>query len=1373
MISSTAQINTFTAGMDTDTDVNLLPNNKYRYAQDVRIVTDDQGTTGVLQSVDGAKKYNYGIKITEEVIGTATINDIALVVTKLTDGYNRLYRIENFNSPNLTSTVVLQGKLGLCQDSDANQLSIVLNFETNTNIKAYLTDGTSAIKVINIMSDKYVYKPGEDNPLLDSDGNIINTNSIEIVPNAILPPFEITEIVSGNFNAGKVQYCYRLYNKQSQQTAISSMSNCVHLDSSDISASLINHYGSQKGDATGKGCTMEAELKTKDYDRCSIIRIFYEDNNAVPTYSIIDDIEINTDSGKISYTDAGNNLLSTMTQEEFNSLTNYNFVCTSLASIQNRLFAANITEESWTPKIYQDGNLVEYDARAYRANSGGTVRLETSNSDDFMSFQIDDYHTMKSVPKSHDCINPYNVARRNTELNTYKYVYGLNNKLGGNGINISYSFINTELKETFCEITNNETANDVGISVSSESVSSLPIYELGGSKITDRAIQNATRQRNYADPIISSLFRSYQRDEIYRFGIVFYNSKFIPSPVLWIADIRFPQLHDARAVEYDMYSDHFLSKPIGVQFNIKNMPVDAVSYEIVRCDRTEQDRTVLTQGVITPVWNYRIVETSDNGAIGVGTSNQDTNEYRPLPYLDTVCSNKKFSFAKTMLNKVINRDDTSTIEADKNAPDYWRFISPEVCFNGDKLNEKFKTGVYLRQEEIVTSKFDTGSDVITNLEDDLSNWVGVSSRYKLPTGEEDVIYTRKCTFVDKQGGIIRFNMDSSGSCNAYIQKFYIYLTSSCTGTQTDIVNSSLAPTIPYNVVENGGVAPYKVNIGSVTYTNWATCEFNNAGTNIKTFGPAGPCLILQSSSSSASNKLTCVTYDSDRDLMEDYCALKIVNAKVNTVPYSGNTYSARTNSTYIPVGAYGDADTSTVYAFGGDTYIGILDYPSQMIFQKNDANAQNDGKRYFGAYIPLESSINLKLTSGSMTHRTYNQALNSIDAYMQLDPIQMGSYHTQDKPFYLYNDVYSSVPDAKLLTTKSLYSDDYVNSPNRIFVSQAKTPNENIDSWASFKTADFLDVDAQYGEITNIRGIANRLYFWQGNAFGTISVNERSLIQDNNIGQLVLGTGGILDRFDYISTINGTSITNDRSITSSDTSIYWYDGNKNEICKYSNGGINIITKACNLQSYMSNMYEQKTKGANSLYDRKYNEVWFRLYDKSLIYNERLNAFTSLYTFGPDFTLTFRDKVVAINNNDFYVINSLNIDGFGNTTKDSRLKIVVNKDPQYTKVFDNIALQGNFVAPDNKILTSDILESAIFTTKHQTSTRKGEDLVFDYREDTYRLPVPRQDDFDAEGNMSFPARMKGKYMVCDYKFKSSNDYTFEVPQITTTYRYSRI
>lgn len=436
--------------MNTDSDVSMLPNNQYRFGQDVRIITDDSGTSGVLQSVEGAKKYNYGIKGTEEIIGTATINDIAVVITKLVDGYNKVYRIENFDSPNLVSTVVLQGKLKLCEEANSNQLSIVLNYETQSNIRAYFTDGKSSIKVINIMSDKYVKYPNEDNPLVDSEGNILNPDSIDIIPNAILPPFEITDIVSGNFQAGMVQYCYRLYNPHSQQTSISSLSDCVHLDASSISASLINHYGSQKGSYTGKGCTIQAPLSTKDFSRCTIIRIFYKDNNSIPSYTIIDDIEIDTDKDTISYTDAGSNQLSVLTQEEFNALTSYAFICNSITSVQNRLFASNITETSWVPMIEDNGNLVEYDARAYRANKDGSVRIETSDPNDYMYFGIEDYDTMRKVPMHHDCINPYNAKRDiDGQLTILPYVYGRNEQLGGNGLNIEYDFIYTELNEDY------------------------------------------------------------------------------------------------------------------------------------------------------------------------------------------------------------------------------------------------------------------------------------------------------------------------------------------------------------------------------------------------------------------------------------------------------------------------------------------------------------------------------------------------------------------------------------------------------------------------------------------------------------------------------------------------------------------------------------------------------------------------------------------------------------------------------------------------------------------------------------------------------------------------------------------------------------
>ena len=57
MISNTLQTNTFIGGMNTDTDVTMIGDNQYRYAENVRVITNDAGTTGVLQNIEGVKSY--------------------------------------------------------------------------------------------------------------------------------------------------------------------------------------------------------------------------------------------------------------------------------------------------------------------------------------------------------------------------------------------------------------------------------------------------------------------------------------------------------------------------------------------------------------------------------------------------------------------------------------------------------------------------------------------------------------------------------------------------------------------------------------------------------------------------------------------------------------------------------------------------------------------------------------------------------------------------------------------------------------------------------------------------------------------------------------------------------------------------------------------------------------------------------------------------------------------------------------------------------------------------------------------------------------------------------------------------------------------
>lgn len=64
-------------------------------------------------------------------------------------------------------------------------------------------------------------------------------------------------------------------------------------------------------------------------------------------------------------------------------------------------------------------------------------------------------------------------------------------------------------------------------------------------------------------------------------------------------------------------------------------------------------------------------------------------------------------------------------------------------------------------------------------------------------------------------------------------------------------------------------------------------------------------------------------------------------------------------------------------------------------------------RRFFGNYIPFESSINMNLFNGDMAHRTYTSD-GYLDTHLLMDPTQKGIYHVQDRPYYSYNSVYSA-----------------------------------------------------------------------------------------------------------------------------------------------------------------------------------------------------------------------------------------------------------------------------------------------------------------------------------------------------------------------------
>lgn len=1373
MISNTFQTNTFIGGMDLDTDVAVLDNNKYRYAENVRILTNDNGTSGVLQNIEGIKQYVTEIASNVDIIGVETINNIAVVVTRLNTasngspvGDNIIYRVENFDTdPDMY--LVVKGELGLCKDlNETPNVSIVLNYETDTNIKAYITDGKSPIKVVNIMSDKYAYRSSLGSQLVDANLRILNPLALDLTPGAVLPPFSIIGLGYGNLPAGTIQYCYQLFNLHGSETALSSLSNVVHLTQSSTSSDSKNYKGTTKGQSSGKSCILEANIQSHDFDRCRIISITYIDKEATPIISIVNEIAISSTQNYINYTDTGNNSMGTITVEEFNALTGYQFIAATIASTNNRLFAANITEDTWNPG--------SYDARSYRCNVYGRVKLESANASN--NIIISDIHNydLSNIPEDHDCINPYNSITDVSNIDAEsKYVYGPKAGstyiLGGHGVNIDYNFTTVPIVVADNELGEGAENSNCGNNVKSSNINSIQITNVGlGSTYTYNFPETlSARQPNYADPHISSRFLGYQRDEVYRFGIIFYNNKNLPSPVYWIGDIRMPLPSDDDMLTFEKSGSDLVGRALGIKFTVKNVPEGAMAYEIVRCDRTESDRTIVMQAAVGGLYNY--ARNEQDGGVGGGTTLDYTVEYRPpihlcyqpnltIWYYDGSNSNHGALLKTSFNNNLV------------------RLISPEICITGKDIEPYFNGATLspIYSTRSIVNPKDSISDMPDYYRAFCMNYVSLQDNGSEIVANDTQKKQNKYKFYTEDGASIvqiytpgdGFNFPALIAKQYYLSTSGEFMTNSGTITVEDAKYSNI---IPYNGFSN--VTPYTQNVGNYTYTNWAMSDIQSSmdgGEHLFRIqartGPAGPSVVVMSTN--IGSKLNIVA--------NTPTIVPVVNIKKSVIQYGGNTYSTRQNSVYIPTGSYVQMTGSSsyeTYTYGGDTYLGILDYPVTMTFQANESWAYKDRAIFVGAYIPFESSINLNLLQGDMAHMTHRESDNYLDSHLQIDVTQKQLYHIQDEPYFVYNTVYSSHNGSKQYVPASIYAEDNVRTSNRIYTSQIKTANEVVDSWATFKVADFLDVDNKFGEITNLEVFKDRLFYFQDSAVGVAAVNERALINDNNVGQLTLGTGDVLSRYDYITNTNGSSIFNDRSIVHSDNVLYWYDFDKNEICAY-NGQVNQISKEKHVQSYLNEMYDKKRECSLGMFDKKYNEIWFRFYDKSLIFNEQLGCFTSFYTFNPEWALQFSDKTVAIKNNKYFRLNSLDTDNIGSVNKQAKITFIVNKDVQYTKVYDNIRLSGEFKDNNNQLITTGGIVKASFDTKHQT-TGEIVNIPIDYREDTYRFAIPRQNESNEDVSLSYPSRMRGKYLACNFTLNSNDENTFKIPYITTTYRYSLI
>lgn len=1333
-----AQINTFVGGMNLDADNTIIDKSQYKYAENIRILTDDNGTTGVLQNIEKNKTYDFSFKEYEYILGTAVTKwfnkelgiaeDVAVIITAEYDRngkytHNAIYVIRGFDDV-LEQKQMIKAYLNI-----TTKVKIIADYQSQLASNIYFTDGKSLIKLINLQEEY-----GED---------MHGEKEFDIIPNAILEPFEFKEFCVGNLPAGQVQYAYKLFNKYGVETALSPLSKKIPLSKHITKSSSKDRKGQRITENTELGCVIEAKFAAlNQYDYVRIYRFHYAQNNQLPEVTIVDEVALN-DAKSFRYSDIGAQPMSVMSSTEVNDLIPFTFKVQALEKMQNRLFAANIQEDTWD---------IEYDARAYRCDNLGGVELQSSVATRVIRGKLNPNGLITDtdgkeivVPEDHDCINPSNLDLYS--LTSHKYEYGYDNHTGGTnlvkggtGPNVSYKFVYTEL------VHSSENANGVvpSLGFNTDHSNKVVTYYEDGTTVS---ITNGNIIPNYSDATVCANFTGYRRDEVYRFGIVFYNEKMIPSPVHWIGDIKMPSAEketDASVVfpfhcgeksndfNYDV---ELLSYALGIEFKVKR-PEDqtVVGYEIVRCDRTEVDSTILTQCAVSKLMNF------DDWGEKLYYVGQDL-DVRPQAWLNVLQD----------ASRTVTYPSSEYYEfTHKFYEDYYELISPEISVTKEaflnSLENSKLCGLYWLNASIPNKSHFNGQSLI-NL---------------LNGKQDDVDYTHAGSSVSIKD-VYYVEMPDAGWAAAF--KYYNPTSISSLGisslypdiTIDDAIIGKVLPTAPMTI---SNAKAHLQLIGGKKYVNTSILNYRRYANH----GISG--IVKVDNGSSMRTELNPGSGKIQTKDWTEYLYTKIFNVKKHNIGYGGNTFSARSNSTYISCGAYANNGVSKVMCYGGDTYLGIFEFQNTTAIQyEEDVTKHPELNICTVCYIPLESSVNLDLRHDESYSKTVegDYAQNLIQNDITVFP----NVYSQETPLYQYNAAYSAQGLGLNYVSKSKYSVDDLLMTNRIVSSEPKNNNELINNWTKFKFANYLDVDSQYGPITNLKNFKNRLYYFQDSAVGIASVNERSLITDNNPGALVLGTGDILSRFDYIVDHNGSSVVNDNSIINSNFNLYWYDFDKNVICQIGES-FQELSKTKNVQSYLRSIENEKRDNSVSCYDAKYNEVQFNIAKKNIVFNETLGVFTSFYTNTPDFALQFSDKLVTLNDDRFILHNQ------GYTSVDytqdnvSKVRFIVNDNHLYTKVYDNQNFSADFID------SLDLIREINTSTKHQVSETVYKNNI-DYREDTYRFAIPRERQIEdhVNKNKSYAGRMRGKYLICDYTFDCSDNKEFRLPYIKTTYRYSML
>ena len=711
---------------------------------------------------------------------------------------------------------------------------------------------------------------------------------------------------------------------------------------------------------------------------------------------------------------------------------------------------------------------------------------------------------------------------------------------------------------------------------------------------TGKRVENAiefTKQESafwdYKNPAVASHNKGYWSDEIYRFGILFFDKKGNPYYVKYIDDFDFDKVYDKGNLLVESDIDNTLKSyalnPSAIKLSGLDIPESIMNevsgFSIVRAER---DKRILAQGLLMQT----IIEVAEL---------PENNRIMPLGITRTALSDHQ-----TFIN---NKGDLCTCIC----PDWLvGYVQANtqlgIGYIGEKIEEAFwLDGSYIKAHSdfhVLTTKM-----FITKTPD-------------TPT-------PRVMTLQSMNGlGSVGLN-EYNGQLNII-------------GDGRHFQNTGL------DLLTLGVDDPLLVNYDCVPTKIWET------GYPIKSVG-CRKLLILPNYFSHYGPASQYNEWN--QKFNYNKIVVNFLSNKDKDSQYGGQGDSAIAETLYISTGHFQPindavkADTlngffpsgenkytfNDIEVFGGDCFTNLVDI-NYGLWSTEYQLAGNSMS--YTMFFPCEGSVNYNLRRGNKASNinTYPAAPNSIN-WDSPD----GTILEQ----YPYNKGYSTdgtVVKYPALPFNFAFSGRF---EYRTRFAGVKYPGESIDSFRKFLLNDYKDLDGQLGEINNIRSKDGRVLIWQNHGVSSVPILERQLLAATSGAATTIGTGGVIDRFDPINSYYGNQ--HQHGLTSTEYGYIWFDMRNRALCIMSSTtNVQEISLASGLQAYFNNQFNEGDDTgltASDIYNtNNYSmpEIPLLGYGIVGVYDPRYKMSYLTFKYADDRLIDLEEEIISITAKDFTI-----------------------------------------------------------------------------------------------------------------------------------------